>query len=56
MSKQVKILCECERTDLESQIETMLNNGWRVVNAYNRAGKAFSWCALMVKEDDHAAD
>lgn len=52
MSKQVKILCEYTSADLEKQIEIMFNSGWRVVNAFHRDGKAFGWCALLVKEDD----
>lgn len=56
MSKKVKILCESDRADLEKAIESLLNTGWRIVDAFYRAGKMYGWCALLVKEADHAAD
>lgn len=54
MSEKVQILCESNGADLEKAIESLLNKGWRIVNAFYRAGKMYGWCALMVKEDDHA--
>ena len=51
MTHKVKILCEYDRDDLEKAIESLLNDGWRVVNAFHRDGKAWAWCALMVKEE-----
>ena len=50
MDYAVHILCESERSDLENKIAEMLRKGWRVVNAFYRAGKMYGWCALMVKE------
>ena len=51
---KAQILCEYERYDLGKAIMRMLNNGWRVVNAFYRDGKAYGWCALLVKEESDA--
>ena len=51
MSDKVQILCESDRTDLEKAIESWLNKGWRIVNAFYRAGKMYGWCALMVQKE-----
>lgn len=54
MDYAVCILCELDRLDLENKIAEMLCKGWRVVNAFHRDGKMYSWCALMVKECSNA--
>lgn len=54
MGRKAIVLCEYERSDLEKAIELWLNNGWRVVNAFCRFGKAYEWCALLVKEESDA--
>ena len=42
-------------SQLEDAIEIQMNTGWEVVNAFC-APELPMWCALMIREDDHATD